>query len=176
MLSAVKEACRFWAAAAAKPGGSARGLCSPIRHPSQLAGLPCLLPRTPCPNPLAVLMDWVPRRLRGRVAAVDSVRSFSWSGSAALGGFLIQRYGFQRTFLITAAIKAAAFAPLLVLLAFVPDGICVPAGARAARLRLQQRARQEEPAHGAQLGGGRQAQARHGGAGRQQHSGMAGRQ
>lgn len=87
-------------------------------------------------------MDWVPRHLRGRVNAVDSVRSFSWSGSAALGGFLIQRYGFQRTFLITAAIKAAAFAPLIVLLAYVPDGICLPTGARVARLRQQQRARQ----------------------------------
>ncbi|PRW58602.1 MFS general substrate transporter [Chlorella sorokiniana] len=88
----------------------------------------------------SVLMDWVPRRLRGRVNAVDSVRSFSWSGSAALGGFLIQRYGFQTTFLITAAIKAAAFAPLIVLLAYVPDGVCLPAGARAARLQRQQHA------------------------------------
>ncbi len=38
-------------------------------------------------------MDCVPRRHRGKVNAVDSVRTFSWSGSAALGGFLIERFG-----------------------------------------------------------------------------------
>ncbi len=106
----------------------------PLRSPHHPAAIP------------AVLMDWVPRHLRGRVNAVDSVRTFSWSGSAALGGFLIQRYGFQRTFLITAAIKAAAFAPLFVLLAYVPDGVCLPAGKRAARLQRQQQAWQGAPA------------------------------
>ena len=81
----------------------------------------------------SVLMDFVPRRHRGKVNAVDSVRSFSWSGSAALGGFLIETFGFEHTFIITAAIKTAAFAPLLLLLAYVPDGMCL-AGSRAARL------------------------------------------
>jgi predicted MFS family arabinose efflux permease len=33
------------------------------------------------------------------------VTSFGWSGSAALGGFLIHRYGFQTTFLITALVQ-----------------------------------------------------------------------
>lgn len=114
----------------------------PAQPTSRTLPQTALLPLPPLPPSRAVLMDWVPRHLRGRVNAVDSVRSFSWSGSAALGGFLIQRYGFQTTFLITAAIKAAAFAPLIVLLAYVPDGMCLPAGARAARLRQQQQARQ----------------------------------
>lgn len=84
-------------------------------------------------------MDFVPRRHRGKVNAVDSVRSFSWSGSAALGGFLIERIGFRRTFLVTAAIKTAAFVPLLLLLAYVPDGICLPAGTRLVRMQRLQR-------------------------------------
>lgn len=86
----------------------------------------------------AVLMDFVPRHHRGKVNAVDSIRTFSWSGSAAAGGWLIERYGFQHTFLITAGIKLAAFLPLFPLLAYVPDGLCVPAGARTQRLLRQQ--------------------------------------
>ena len=41
-----------------------------------------------CTRPLmrSVLMDAVPRHHRGKVNAVDSVRMFSWSGSAAVGG------------------------------------------------------------------------------------------
>jgi hypothetical protein len=92
-------------------------------------------------------MDCVPRRHRAKVSAADSVRTFSWSGSAAAGGWLIQRYGFQATFLITAGIKLLAFVPMLPLLAFVPDGVCGPPGARAARLRRQQQwAREGEAA------------------------------
>jgi hypothetical protein len=83
-------------------------------------------------------MDCVPRQHRGKVNAIDSVRTFSWSGSAALGGLLIERYGFQTTFLITAAIKTAAFVPLVALLAYVPDGLCLPAGCRHGRLRRRQ--------------------------------------
>ena len=83
-------------------------------------------------------MDCVPRRHRGKVNAVDSIRTFSWSGSAAAGGWLISRYGFQTTFLITAGIKLGAFLPLFALLAYVPDGLCVPPGARSGRLLRQQ--------------------------------------
>lgn len=42
------------------------------------------------------------------------------------------------TFLITAGIKLLAFLPLFPLLAYVPDGLCIPAGARAERLQRQQ--------------------------------------
>ncbi len=104
-------------------------------------------------------MDFVPRRHRGKVNAVDGVRSFSWSGSAALGGFLIERFGFQPTFLITAAIKTAAFLPLLLLLRYVPDGVGVPGAARAARLAALPR--WEAPT--AKPAGGAAAAARDGG-------------
>lgn len=41
-----------------------------------------------CTRPLlrSLLMDHVPKRHRGKVNALDSVRTLSWSGSAALGG------------------------------------------------------------------------------------------
>jgi MFS family permease len=88
-------------------------------------------------------MDFVPRRHRGKVNGLDSIRTFSWSGSAAVGGFLIERIGFRHTFLVTACIKAAAFLPLFPLLAYVPDGICLPPGSRAARLERMQRTHEE---------------------------------
>lgn len=105
--------------------------CAALLHKAQL-NFPsdCLLPT-------AVLMDFVPRQYRGKVNAVDSIRTFSWSGSAALGGFLIERIGFRRTFLVTAGIKTAVLVPLFFLLAYVPDGVCV---SRLARLERQQRA------------------------------------
>ncbi|KAK9820228.1 hypothetical protein WJX72_007681 [[Myrmecia] bisecta] len=63
-----------------------------------------------CTRPLlrSVLMDNTPKRHRAKVNALDSVRAFSWSGSAAAGGALIERYGFQTTFLITAFMKCTA--------------------------------------------------------------------
>ena len=41
-----------------------------------------------CGRPLmkSLMMDNVPSRHRGKFNALDSVRSFSWSGSAAAGG------------------------------------------------------------------------------------------
>lgn len=80
-----------------------------------------------CARPLvrSVLMEHVAKRHRGRVNAVDSVRSFSWSGSAALGGWLIEKYGYKSTFLMTAGIKIVAFLPLCPLLLVVTDGVFV---------------------------------------------------
>lgn len=79
-----------------------------------------------CGRPLlkSLMMDNVPSRHRGKFNALDSVRTFSWSGSAAAGGLLIERYGYQNTFLITAGLKLAAYIPLVPLLAFVDDGVC----------------------------------------------------
>lgn len=71
----------------------------------------------------SVLMDNVPKRMRARFNALESAKSFSWSGSAALGGVLIHRYGFQHTFLITAALRAVSLIILLPLLALVKDEV-----------------------------------------------------
>ncbi|GAB4814040.1 hypothetical protein N2152v2_001086 [Parachlorella kessleri] len=84
-----------------------------------------------CARPLmrSVLMDAVPRHHRGKVNAADSVHMLSWSGSAAMGGVLVEKYGFQSTFLITAFLKLFGFIPLLFLVRYVPDGWL--AGAKA---------------------------------------------
>lgn len=60
-----------------------------------------------CSRPLtrAMLMDNVPSRLRARWNAADSIRQFSWAGSAALGGWLIERSGYGSTFVYTAVLK-----------------------------------------------------------------------
>lgn len=41
-----------------------------------------------CTRPLmrSILMEHVPKRHRGKVNALDSIRTFSWSGSSAAGG------------------------------------------------------------------------------------------
>ncbi len=85
-----------------------------------------------CTRPLmrSVLNEFVAPRHRARVNAVDSIRNFSWSGSAALGGLLVERLGFETTFLVTAGVKVVAVLPLFVLIRYVPDG--VGAGGRGA--------------------------------------------
>jgi MFS family permease len=69
----------------------------------------------------SVLMDNVPKRLRARFNALESVKSFGWSGSAAAGGVLISTVGFQHTFIITAIVKLVALVALLPLLGLVDD-------------------------------------------------------
>ena len=70
-----------------------------------------------CARPLmsSVMMEFVPKRSRAKWAAADSVRAFSWSGSAALGGVLIEAYGYRVTFLVTAAVKFLSWLPLWLL-------------------------------------------------------------
>lgn len=47
----------------------------------------------------------MPKRSRAAWNSLEAVTSFGWSGSAALGGWLIHRYGFQFTFLVTATMQ-----------------------------------------------------------------------
>lgn len=42
------------------------------------------------------------QKQRGRWSAVDSIYQFGWSGSAFIGGILVDRAGFDWCFLITA--------------------------------------------------------------------------
>lgn len=57
-----------------------------------------------CCRPLkkSILMDYTTKRTRGRWNSLDSVTRFGWSGSAVLGGYLIQNYSYGLTFLVTA--------------------------------------------------------------------------
>lgn len=49
----------------------------------------------------ALIMDIVPPEHRGRWNAVESVQSAGWSGTALIGGFLADRWGYGGAFIIT---------------------------------------------------------------------------
>ena len=56
----------------------------------------------------AALNDHVPHASRGRWNALDGVTRFGWSGSAVLGGYLVDRGGYALTFVVTAATQLIA--------------------------------------------------------------------
>ena len=63
-----------------------------------------------------LLMDVVPKRLRGRWSALEALTSFTWTGSALFGGWLVAGGSYTASFLYTAIIYAAAlfvFLPIL---------------------------------------------------------------
>lgn len=87
--------------------------------------VPIIILRSACNNccyPLqkSLLMDYVPKESRGRWNSLDSVLAFGWCGSAVAGGFLIDAYGFDATFCITATFQAVGMlglTPLIFILA-----------------------------------------------------------
>jgi MFS family permease len=68
----------------------------------------------------SILMDYVPKEERGRWKSLDSVASFGWCGSAALGGMISDKYDYTRTFLITAILQTIGTAVWALLLPLVP--------------------------------------------------------
>jgi len=54
----------------------------------------------------SVVADYTPKEQRGRWKALQSVTSMGWSGSAMLGGYLIDKYGYSVTFILTACFQA----------------------------------------------------------------------
>lgn len=96
------------------------------------------------------------RLTRGGSTQVDGIKVFSWSGSAALGGFLIDRMSFQvcssssprsparrtdgtlfqSTFFVTAMIKLAAVVPLFGLWRLVGTNKDLTRAESESRLRL----------------------------------------
>ena len=58
-------------------------------------------------------MDNVPPSERGRWAALESLNMFSWSGSAALGGYLVGWIGMVPLFCMTAGIQFLGTFPLV---------------------------------------------------------------
>lgn len=74
---------------------------------------------------------WVAQSARARWNSLDSLFVFSWSGSAAFGGFMIAKWGFGAAFLITAVMQLLAWAILLPLVWLVPHSMPKPAAALA---------------------------------------------
>ncbi|GMH71916.1 hypothetical protein TrST_g1492 [Triparma strigata] len=61
------------------------------------------------------LYDYVKKKERGRFTVLESVNMFSWSGSAALGGVLVERIGIINNFIVTGSLQFVATIPLLFL-------------------------------------------------------------
>ncbi|BDA40768.1 probableE424 Na(+), Li(+), K(+)/H(+) antiporter at N-terminal half [Coccomyxa sp. Obi] len=74
----------------------------------------------------SILMDFVPKSARARWNSLDSLFVFSWSGSAAFGGFMIAKWGFGAAFLITAILQLVAWAILVPLIWLVPRSMTKP--------------------------------------------------
>ena len=80
----------------------------------------------------SILMDATPRSRRGRWSAADSITAFGWSGSALLGGVLLDEHGYGSTFYITAGMQAMGCLPLVGLLYLVQDHSAAPPAAAVA--------------------------------------------
>lgn len=68
----------------------------------------------------SILMDAVPKSQRVRWNSLESVTRMTWSGSAVLGGFLVDRYGYRYCFLITAIVYTVSTTPFLFLIHLLP--------------------------------------------------------
>ena len=63
----------------------------------------------------SVLMDNIPKEERAKWSALESLNMFSWSGSAALGGILVDYKGIIFNFCVTAFLQLLATAPIFTL-------------------------------------------------------------
>lgn len=56
----------------------------------------------------SITADYTPKNQRARFMALQSISGFSWSGSAFVGGWLIDKYGYGSSFVFTALLQACA--------------------------------------------------------------------
>ena len=63
----------------------------------------------------SIIMDIVPKDQRGRWNALESINNATFSGSAILGGYLVEKYGFIHNFLFTAGLQFLAMFPLVII-------------------------------------------------------------
>ena len=68
----------------------------------------------------SIVMDFVPASTRARWKSLDSISTFGWCGSAALGGILADKFSYAFTFQITALLQGVSGLVLLFLLPLVP--------------------------------------------------------
>lgn len=76
-----------------------------------------------CGKPLqkSILMDYVKKKDRAKWGSVESLTSFGWSGSAMIGGWLTEKYGFGTSFIATACLQYISTAVLIPLLSIIPN-------------------------------------------------------
>lgn len=80
----------------------------------------------------SILNDYVRKEERARWNAAESINRFGWSGSAVLGGHLVDRYGYRFTFLITAGLQLSSALILSSLAGVVEREAPAPSYARLA--------------------------------------------
>lgn len=68
----------------------------------------------------SILMDTVPPSGRAKWNSLESITSFGWSGSAVLGGYLTDQFGYGVTFVLTASLQTISLLIGLTLLPIVP--------------------------------------------------------
>lgn len=68
----------------------------------------------------SIIMDFVPSDQRGRWNAFESISSMTWSGSAVIGGYLMDEHDYRYAFQITAYIYSIAFCMRLPMMWLVP--------------------------------------------------------
>lgn len=68
----------------------------------------------------SILIDFTPSKHRGKWNSIASLTNMTWSGSAVLGGYLVDRHDYTFTFLITAGIYAVGVLCYMPLLWWVP--------------------------------------------------------
>ena len=75
-----------------------------------------------CVRPLkkSILMDYVQKEQRARWNSLDSVTRFGWSGSAVVGGWIVDKWNYGGSFFITAIIQVLASTMLVLLVPLVP--------------------------------------------------------
>lgn len=55
----------------------------------------------------SIIMDIVPKEQRAKWTAAEAINMASWSGSAMLGGYLIDKYGIVPSFITTAVLQVS---------------------------------------------------------------------
>jgi MFS family permease len=68
----------------------------------------------------SIIMDFVPSNQRGRWNSIESLSAMTWSGSALIGGYLMDTHDYRYTFVITGWIYLFACILRLPLLVLVP--------------------------------------------------------
>lgn len=68
----------------------------------------------------SIMMDFAPRDQRSMWMSLESISTVGWCGSAALGGYLSDKFGYSQTFLLTAILQTFNCVLCIPLLFMVP--------------------------------------------------------
>jgi hypothetical protein len=73
------------------------------------------------PNTKSIINDMVPNEQRGRWNSLEALNAASWSGSAMIGGWTVDTYGFVPVFTMTAILQGLSCVPLCSIAHLIPE-------------------------------------------------------